>query len=142
MKPYYYLLILAYCAVIFWLSGKPHPGLDRFDFPGLDKIEHLVVYGGLAGLVSLGVRRGNGPKRPAQQWLIPILFAALYGLSDEIHQLFVPEREFDPYDLVANATGAVLAQVVLCAGVWKVPLPFCGARKPSSPAADESDRSD
>ena len=33
---------------------------------------------------------------------------ALYGLSDEIHQLFVPLRQGDPLDLVADSVGAAL----------------------------------
>ncbi|MBP8105542.1 MAG: VanZ family protein, partial [Nitrospira sp.] len=31
-----------------------------------------------------------------------------YGLSDEIHQLFVPLRQGDPLDLVADSVGAAL----------------------------------
>ncbi len=31
---------------------------------------------------------------------------SLYGVSDEVHQLFVPRRQFDVRDLAADAVGA------------------------------------
>jgi VanZ family protein len=35
--------------------------------------------------------------------------AAMFGLSDEIHQYFVPGRNMDPLDLLTDAIGAALA---------------------------------
>ncbi len=44
---------------------------------------------------------------------MPVIFAIAYGVSDEVHQWFVPRRSFDPWDLVADAAGAVLAGYAL-----------------------------
>ena len=41
--------------------------------------------------VSVGMRRSGKPVSPGTVF-VPILFAALYGLTDEIHQLCVPNR--------------------------------------------------
>jgi VanZ family protein len=41
-----------------------------------------------------------------------VVLAALYGISDECHQLFVPGRQFDVRDMVADALRASA-----CAGV-------------------------
>jgi VanZ family protein len=38
---------------------------------------------------------------------LSILSASLYGLSDEIHQYFVPFRDADLLDVVANILGAI-----------------------------------
>ena len=38
-----------------------------------------------------------------------VLGTTLYGLIDEVHQLFVLNRSFDLYDLLADAIGALLA---------------------------------
>jgi VanZ family protein len=35
--------------------------------------------------------------------------AVMFGLSDEIHQYFVPGRNMDPLDLLTDAIGAALA---------------------------------
>ncbi len=45
-----------------------------------------------------------------------MLLTTLYGASDEIHQSFVPRRQMDGRDLVADFTGA---SVVAIAGyLW------------------------
>src|SRR3989344_3330101 len=41
-----------------------------------------------------------------------ILFAVLYGVSDEIHQLFVPGRYLDIKDILTNSSG-ILSSVFL-----------------------------
>ncbi len=40
--------------------------------------------------------------------LFSTLAAILYGLSDEIHQLYVPGRLFDVLDILADSFGALL----------------------------------
>ncbi len=37
---------------------------------------------------------------------LTILFCVIYGLGDELHQLTVPARVFDPADLLADTLGA------------------------------------
>jgi VanZ family protein len=41
--------------------------------------------------------------------------STLYGVSDEIHQMFVPPRRADPYDLLADALGACAAAIAVWA---------------------------
>ncbi|HNR31761.1 MAG TPA: VanZ family protein [Candidatus Hydrogenedentes bacterium] len=121
MKARYYVFTALYCAAIFWVSSQSEPVPTDYRFEGLDKLAHVVVYAGLAALVSSGIRRSGRPTRPAVQALVPLAFAVLYGISDEIHQYFIPERSFDPLDIVANTVGALAAQVALCRW-WRVPL--------------------
>lgn len=112
----YIILVIMYCAGIFWLSSKPITIEEGI--PHLDKVAHLGLYGVLAALVSLGMYRSGRAYSFRQQFHIPWIFAACYGISDEIHQYFVPLRTFDMLDLTANTIGALLAQVVLCYGWW------------------------
>ena len=103
-----------YCAAIFWVSHQselPVPQNAAFMFPGVDKVAHCLVYGGLAAVLSIGIRRSNDPAQPRVQWYVPVGFAILYGLSDEVHQLYVPQREFEWLDLAADGAGATLAQL-------------------------------
>jgi VanZ family protein len=53
-----------------------------------------------------------------------VLIAVAYGLSDELHQLFVPEREFDLKDLAADAIGAGATAVALW--TWSIIRRFSG----------------
>jgi VanZ family protein len=41
--------------------------------------------------------------------LTSFAFALLYGVSDELHQAFVPGRHPDPLDLLCDAAGAATA---------------------------------
>ena len=50
---------------------------------------------------------------------MPIVFVAMYGLSDEIHQVFVPNRSFEVADILADTMGAVMAQCFLCGILWR-----------------------
>lgn len=115
MKPRYYLAILAHCAFIFYMSHQSDPPTPEIGLPHMDKVAHAILYGFLATLVSLGLHRSGRIYRPAVYHLVPVLFALLYGISDEIHQYFVPPRTPDVFDLVADFTGALLAQEAIAA---------------------------
>ncbi len=96
--------VLLYCALIFALSSiSSVPAL-----PGhmSDKAAHALLYSGLGFLVARAVSGGAGrPVNPSVVGAV-LAFSALYGLSDEFHQLFVPRRSFDLRDLAADVVGA------------------------------------
>ena len=119
MSAPYWLATALYCAGLFWLSADSTPIVPAAVFPGQDKAAHAVLYAGLAAVVSVGVRRSRQPKPPAAQFWIPLLFACFYGMTDEIHQIFVPNRVFDPWDIAADALGAAAVQAVLCGYLWR-----------------------
>ena len=117
-KKRYAVATLLYCGVIFALSAQSEPPGTEWSFldlPGIDKVAHAILYAGLAGVVSLGIWRSNESVRAPIRFWIPVLFALLYGLSDEIHQIYVPERSFDWMDLLADGVGATIVQVPLFA---------------------------
>jgi VanZ family protein len=92
---------IAALAVVFWLSSMSDvPGARYF----WDKALHMVGYAGL-GLLALRAFHG-GFKTPR---LTPTLLAAatviLWGISDELHQSFVPGRDASALDVVADAIG-------------------------------------
>jgi len=90
-------------AAIFYVSSLPQPPLP----PGGDKPWHSTAYLGLAIVVVRAVAGGlMRPVRPGSA-VAAILITVLYGVSDEIHQMFVPGRSAETSDLVADAIGAV-----------------------------------
>jgi VanZ family protein len=120
LKLPYLFLTLFYCATIFLLSSTANPVHFEPRFQGEDKLVHAVLYGGLAYTVSMGLRRRDRPITPIAQFILPIVFAALYGVSDEFHQSFVPGRTPDVFDACADATGATLMQIFLCVFLWRL----------------------
>jgi VanZ family protein len=91
---------------IFALSAQPQSRLPRFGWADavVKKTGHVVGY----GLLALSFRRGLGRDRNR---LVPAwMLSVLYGLTDEVHQAFVPGRQPSAVDvLFFDAAGAALA---------------------------------
>lgn len=111
-KIYRWIPVALCMALIFFLSAQPKlpsiPLLDEIDYS--DKIKHAFFYGILGWLAWRAIDR----KMPKwRQLVITIVIAAIYGLTDEYHQLFVPGRTFDLLDLSADTLGASIAAIIL-----------------------------
>ncbi len=90
---------LLWASLIFWLSSLPDAGGVLGRLPeGSDKVVHAGAFGVLSALLTVATGRP----------LVGVLLAVAYGVSDEVHQRFVPGRYADPLDLVADTVGAVL----------------------------------
>jgi VanZ family protein len=74
-----------------------------------DKHEHFVAYGVLAALLVRALSNGSWSGVTTRVALAAAVIAALYGVSDEVHQYFVPGRETSIVDLIADVLGAALA---------------------------------
>jgi VanZ family protein len=100
-----FLPALAYAGLIFWLSSRPDP-LPFVPRPWLsqDKVLHAVEYAVLGGLVVVALWLLR--VRPGMALLLGVVLASAYGASDEIHQSFVPGRDADVLDWVADTLGA------------------------------------
>jgi len=93
-------------ALIFAASSIP----NLKNLPGgmSDKSGHSIGYAILAGVL---LRAFAGGRLRGVTWprgLLAIVLATLYGVTDEFHQLFVPGRSADRYDVVADCLGASL----------------------------------
>lgn len=102
-----WLAVAAWAALIFTLSAQSTlPDLTH-GLPDLQDIAgHLTAYAGLASWLALALRRTPGVRRP---WLWAFVLTVLYGLSDEFHQSFVPNRHPDLFDVATDMVGAALA---------------------------------
>lgn len=60
-----------------------------------------------------------GKKTLKNQIFIVILLCSLYAFSDEFHQSFVPGRDADIYDVIADILGA-LASLLLFKRIEKI----------------------
>lgn len=73
---------------------------------------HLVAFGVLAVLIawSIGVEFDRLSRRAVVAYAITIF----YGVSDEIHQSFVPGRHATVQDVVIDAIGAAASLAMMC----------------------------
>ena len=74
-----------------------------------DKILHAIVFGILAFLLVCSLAPPHA-RTWRRVWLVT-LAVALYGLTDEYHQSFVPGREASMYDALADALGGLAVAV-------------------------------
>jgi VanZ family protein len=105
---------VAYCLFLFSLSSmSSFPVQMSFGLP--DKAVHFCLYGGLSAAVGVGLHRARRRYSSIILLVVPVGFSGAYGLSDEIHQLFVNARTFETGDIVADTAGAAVAALLLLA---------------------------
>lgn len=95
--------LVAYGFLIFHLSGLSQiPWASRYP----DYVAHSTEYMGLAVLTARALN--NGLLRPLSGRILILAFLLCvgYAISDEIHQMFVPDRYADITDVLSDAAGA------------------------------------
>jgi len=81
--------------------------------PNADKYAHATFYAVLALLLAWGLARAVPGWSRRRVLGVTFLVPLLYGVSDEFHQHFVPGRSVDPYDVLADGTGALAVIALL-----------------------------
>jgi len=115
----YWLPVLCYMGVIFFLSSLPSHQLII-----TQKVSsyflHMVEYFFLCILLIRGLNKGFQKDVPKWSYVVAIIISSCYGVSDEIHQRFVPTRQADMIDVAADVVGAFLAVgIVYILIYWK-----------------------
>ena len=99
--------LVAYCSFIVVQSHLPSP-LDLPEVSHTDKLLHVGAYGVMAALCYRTGRAGWPQASRRRLFWASVAFTAIFGLTDEIHQFFVPDRSADPLDFLADTAGAFL----------------------------------
>ncbi len=102
--------LTTYCSLIFWLSSKsvlPTPML----FTHQDKLHHLGAYF-IMGVLAWRFF-SDYLQKPWLVFMLSLCFCSLYGISDELHQSYVPNREADILDWIADTLGALIALITI-----------------------------
>jgi len=108
---------IAWMGLIFVLSAQP--GLKVSADASVDgpvrHLAHIAVYAVLAVLITHGLGALGRPLS-VRTTLIVALLTVGYGVTDEVHQAFVPDRTANAVDVGYDAVGAVIG--VVAVGVW------------------------
>ena len=101
----YWLPVLVWAGLIFWLSSlsvTPEPQAVR-EFPGWSQQAHFTLFLVLGALLY---RAAATPQASGgSNILLPVVVGALYAISDEAHQAFVPGRQADVLDFAVDCAG-------------------------------------
>ena len=103
--------VLLVMGLIFFFSSLPDPGGP----PGgiSDKTAHVLIYAALGASLGRALAGGRITAMTLTRIFVAAALGTLYGVSDEIHQHFVPPRTPDILDVAADAVGAVLGAITM-----------------------------
>ena len=107
----YWFPILLYCLLIFIQSSYPSPKIET-NVPQFDKMLHFLGYALLGALFLRAFLTSSMNHRLILIFLLSVLFSGLYGISDEIHQSFVPFRDASVMDALADIIGSAFGAAV------------------------------
>lgn len=112
-RPLWRAVLVLLLAAITWLALSPAP--PKTVNTGWDKANHALAFASLAFSAVWALWQ-----RP-RQW--PVLVAALlvYGVGIEIAQSFLPPREADWHDVVADGVGIALGLLAAWPIAWLRP---------------------
>ncbi len=99
---YLWLPVIIWASFIFYLSSIPQLELTNEPIGNFltRKAAHIVEFAVLGSLILRALKRKN--------YYLAILLSVVYGIFDEIHQTFVPTREFHFSDIGFDAVGAIV----------------------------------
>lgn len=93
--------------------GTSLPSNRAISFTVSDKFQHFAAYAILSFMLALAFFVQDKYRSVKEKYLImAVLVSSVYGTLDEIHQIFVPGRSADVFDLIADAIGAVIGAVL------------------------------
>jgi VanZ family protein len=93
--------------LIFIQSSHPSPDITPH-WPYFDKVLHFTAYALLGALFLRAFNTTQIKQNLKLIIVLSILLSSLYGISDEIHQSFVPYRTADAMDALADILGSII----------------------------------
>ena len=106
----YWLPVIMYCLFIFVLSSLPYPEkLPKY--PHIDKLAHFIEYAALGALFFRAFKTLQWLGKKHMLIFTSIAASIVYGLSDELHQYFIPYRNASLLDIAADSAGSIFGVV-------------------------------
>jgi VanZ family protein len=101
----YWLPLGAWMAFIFYMSSRTGSSL-----PSLFTFQDIAFHAGAYAVLGWLFARALLNRSPGMEFskivCYSVLFGLVYGVSDELHQLFVPGRQADFFDVLTDSIGA------------------------------------
>lgn len=113
--------------LVVYLSFFKPPSVDLPLFPGVDKLVHFLMYGGMSGVIWLEFLWNHRREQPSLRKgvigaaLCPILFS---GGVELMQEQFTSYRGGEWLDFFANTSGVIVASLI----AWYMIRPFLSKR--------------
>ncbi len=90
------------------IPGNNIPGL----FYGQDIIFHSLEFAVFGFLFNRAVKKCYSKLSRNKRIVLVFFLVFIYGLADEFHQLFVPNRHMDMFDVVIDSIGGLIGSLL------------------------------
>ena len=104
---YFVLPIIIFATAIFYMSSLKNVEAP-ITFHLSDKFFHMLSYSLFGWLLIRALHFGRMDPISKKLLILSVLIGSFYGLSDEIHQYFVPGRHSEFLDWLADTVGVFL----------------------------------
>jgi VanZ family protein len=104
----YQLPAIIYAILIFVGSALHQVPAPDLGITWFDKVEHFSEYFIFVLLTIRALKYTPITLKGKSLYALAIILCILYGASDEFHQLYVPGREADFADLLADSIGTII----------------------------------
>jgi VanZ family protein len=105
----YGLPVMVYAGLIFLLSSLPQFIEEVSPFIGYDKLLHFMEYYFFGNLICRWLLNKKNYLIRRYAFFITLVIGTCYGVSDEWHQSFIPERVASIWDVLSDAVGIAAA---------------------------------
>lgn len=102
----FWLPLVVWLLVVYNFSATPAKDLPQINVPYIDKLFHAVVYFVFGVLLIRAFDKSDFNVSLAKLAVLAIIISICYGISDELHQLFVQGRSCEVFDFLADCAGS------------------------------------
>lgn len=113
-KIIYWVPVVLWASVIFWFSSLPTNPVSTVYWQefAVKKTAHMVEYSIFTIFLYRAFKNTFSISGSKLYWITPLI-SAVYGITDEIHQMFTPGREPTVRDAIFDTIGTVLAMIFI-----------------------------
>jgi VanZ family protein len=112
--------VFVYMGIIIYMSSIPKPLIPGIVYYGISQIVathqtnyvlHFIEFFMFSFLFSVACRHSKHSIFRSHHYILGLIIGILFGISDEIHQFFVPGRVCALTDIFADSLGAMGSQI-------------------------------
>jgi VanZ family protein len=109
------LLWTIFIFILLVVPGKMLPDENQMAIPGLDKYIHVILFGSFVFLWGFYyAAKQKYPVQSNRRFILILVIACLYGTGMEfVQKYFIPNRDFDIYDILADTLGAIIGFLIV-----------------------------
>ena len=103
-----FFIALIIASFIFYMSSQPYDPVPTIKLQLKSTIYHIGIFFLLCLFLMMALSKGKN-----KEWLsFAILLSFFYGVTDELHQLFVPGRHATIRDVLTDSVGIIFAFLI------------------------------